>query len=157
MKNPLQKQFDQLETYLEKGNLVAPNVSAKGIYWHIDHSLRILEGVPEMMRQSKPEDFKPKSSLLKFVIMNTSWMPRGKGKAPKDVLPDEGELDKDSIKVRLDRTFHQVNSIRDLDEKAFMRHPLFGSLDKKETIKFLKIHTHHHIKILKDIVKKSNA
>ncbi|SCY17483.1 Protein of unknown function [Nonlabens sp. Hel1_33_55] len=154
MKNPLQKQFDQLESYFEKGDLVAPSVSAQGIYWHVDHSLRILEGVPEMMRQSKPEDYKPKSSLIKFVIMNTGWMPRGKGKSPKHVLPEDHLLDKEHIARRMDHAFHQINTIKDLDDDSFMRHPLFGSLNKKETVKFLTIHTNHHLKIMRDIVNK---
>ena len=154
MKNPLQKQFDELEFYFEKGDLLAPSVSAKGIYWHVDHCARILEGVPEMMRQSQPEDYRPKSSLMKFVVMKFGWIPRGKGKSPKHVLPDENMLGKEEIARRLDHAFHQVNTMRDLNDDDFMRHPLFGSLKKTEAIKFLKIHTNHHIKIMRDIVGK---
>lgn len=157
MKNPLQKEFDQLEFYLKKGNIVEPSVSQKGIYWHVDHCLRILEGIPEMMRQSDKKDYQPKSSLMKFVVMTFGWIPRGKGKSPKNVLPDEEKLDAQSIDRRSDQAFHQVVSIHKLPEWSYMRHPLFGSLNKDEAIKFLGIHTRHHLKIMRDIVKAHKA
>ncbi|BAO54053.1 hypothetical protein [Nonlabens marinus] len=153
MKNPLQKEFDQLHTYLEKGDIQNSDISQKGIYWHVDHCLRILEGVPEALRTSKKEEFNPKTNLTKLVIMNFKWIPRGKGKSPKHVLPDADHLSKIEIEERADRAFHQVNSIAKLPAWSHFRHPLFGSLNLKETVKFLKIHTNHHLKIMRDIVK----
>lgn len=153
MKNPLQKQFDQLEHYFEKGNIVSSATSQKGIYWHVDHCLRILEGVPDAMRQSKPADYKAKSSLMKSIIMTTGWIPRGKGKSPKQVLPDENVLDAATVKKRFDRAFHEVNNAATLPDTSFFKHPLFGCLKRDEALKFLKIHTNHHLKIMRDIVR----
>ena len=153
MKNPLQKQFDQLENYLNKGDLLASEISKKGIYWHVDHCVRILEGIPEAMRTSKEEDYQHKSNLSKLIIMNTGWIPRGKGKSPKHVLPDETQLDADTIHKRSDRAWHQVNSVSDLPDTAHFRHPLFGSLKRDKALRFMKIHTNHHLKIMRDIVK----
>jgi len=153
MKNPLQKEFDQLESYFNKGNIVETSVSQKGIYWHVDHCLRILEGIPEVMHSSEKQDYNPKSSLMKFVIMSFGWMPRGKGKSPKHVLPDENNLNKESIQKRFDRAFLQVIDAANLPEWQFFRHPLFGSLKRDEAIKFMGIHTRHHLKILREIEK----
>ena len=153
MKNPLQKEFDQLHMYLDKGDIQNLDVSKKGIFWHVDHCLRILEEVPGVLSKSKKEDFAPKTNLTKLVIMNFKWMPRGKGKSPKYVLPDEDHLSKTEIEQRADRAYHLVNSIAKLPDWSHFRHPLFGSLNRKETVKFLKIHTHHHLKIMRDIVK----
>jgi hypothetical protein len=153
MKNPLQKEFDQLEHYFKQGDILNLAVSKKGIYWHVDHSYRILEGVPEILRASEKEDFKPKSNLMKWVIMTFKWIPRGKGKSPKNVLPDEAHLSKEEIAIRADHAYHLINTIPEMPEWSHFRHPLFGSLNRDETIKFLKIHTNHHLKIMKDIVK----
>jgi hypothetical protein len=153
MKNPLQKEFDVLEHYFKKGDVVNPAVSKKGIYWHVDHSYRILEDVPEILRESKKEDFKPKSTLIKWVVMTFKWIPRGRGKSPKYVLPDENHLTKEDIASRAEHAYQHINTIPELPEWSHFRHPLFGSLNRDETIKFLKIHTNHHLKIMKDIVK----
>lgn len=155
MKNPLQKEFDQLNHYLEKGDIQNPSVSKKGIYWHVDHCFRILETVPDALRDSKKEDFAPKSSFFKWVIMNFKWIPRGKGRSPKQVLPDEDHLTLEEIKKRSDQAYHQVNSMAQLPDWTHFRHPLFGSFNKKDTVKFLKIHTRHHLKIMRDIIKTS--
>ena len=155
MKNPMQKEFDQLKHYLEKGDVLNTEVSKKGIYWHVDHCLRILESVPDDLRQSKKEDFAPKTNSFKLVIMTFKWIPRGKGVSPKRVLPDENHLSKKEIEQRADHAYHQVNSIVELPEWSHFKHPFFGSLDRDETIEFLKIHTNHHLKIMRDILKGS--
>ncbi|WP_194852008.1 hypothetical protein [Nonlabens antarcticus] len=153
MKNPLQEEFNELESYLKLGNITNLEVSKEGIYWHVDHSYRILEGVPEMLRLSKKEDYKPKTSIIKWVIMTFKWIPRGKGVSPKNVVPDENHLSIEEIKSRGEEAYARVNSIHELPEWAHFRHPLFGSLKRDETVKFLGIHTNHHLKIMRDIIK----
>lgn len=39
-----------------------------------------------------------------------------------------------------------------LDENQFFTHTLFKQLNKKQTLKFLGLHTNHHLKIVKDIL-----
>jgi hypothetical protein len=46
-----------------------------------------------------------------------------------------------------------LESFNDLEKNSFFIHPLFKQLNKKQTIKFLKLHTNHHFKIIKDILK----
>ena len=43
--------------------------------------------------------------------------------------------------------------IKKAHHNAYFRHLIFGYLNKKRTIRFLQIHTAHHLKIIKDILK----
>ena len=43
--------------------------------------------------------------------------------------------------------------IKKAHHNAYFRHLIFGNLNKKRTIRFLQIHTAHHLKIIQDILK----
>lgn len=149
---------DQLKTIakeLDKGNLVAASVSKKGTYWHLDHSLRVIEGVLETLISSKPEDFSPRINFWKKIILLTGYIPRGKGKAPKQVVPLP-EISKDDLLKRLESIQVLLSKSENTHKKAHFNHPLFKDLNKKQTLRFLRIHTHHHLKIIADINKRAN-
>lgn len=148
----LNKQLDELTSYTNKGNIINKKVSQKGTYWHIDHSLKVLEGIPEVLKKSNPKDYRPKFSFLKLVIMNTGYMPRGKGRAPKQVVPD-GDVTKEQLLLKLEKVKASINGLKSIKKDKTFKHPLFGWLNLKDTIKFMGIHTHHHIKIIRDISK----
>ncbi|AZQ44780.1 hypothetical protein [Nonlabens ponticola] len=148
----LEAQIDELQEFYQMGDLSKAQVSKSGIYWHVDHCLRILEAVPQALASSTAVDYKPKNSFTKFLIMTTGWIPRGKGRAPKYVTPKKGNIPETVIEQRFENARQQVNTLKDLEADKHFYHPLFGSLTKKKAIKFLGIHTHHHLKILRDMV-----
>ena len=80
------------------------------------------------------------------------YIPRGKGKAPKQVAPKE-EFTTEQLKPLLSTAKSNVDGLSTLDKIVNFNHPYFGVLNKKQTVKFLGIHTHHHLKIIKDILK----
>ncbi len=41
-----------------------------------------------------------------------------------------------------------------LPENVYFNHHVFGMLTKKQTLRFLEIHTKYHLKIVNDILKK---
>lgn len=148
----LLKQINELDSFIKAGDSHSNKISKKGTYWHIDHSLKVLEGIPEVLKNSNPQDYQPKFSFLKLIIMSTGYMPRGKGRAPKQVVPDTA-LSKEELLLKLNKVRESVKSLMTLENNKTFKHPLFGWLDLKDTIKFMGIHTHHHLKIIKDIIK----
>ena len=46
-----------------------------------------------------------------------------------------------------------VSKIEAIDKRAYFIHHIFGSLNKEQTIRFLNIHTNHHLNIVEDILK----
>ena len=152
MSDQLNKQLTEIKSLIQKGDLVNDKISKKGTYWHIDHSLQILNSICEVLEHSNPGDYQPKFSFTKFVIMKTGYIPRGKGRAPKQTLPQNIKT-KEELFTEVDNAVNAIKKLDALPSNKTFRHPLFGWLNLEDTIKFMGIHTHHHMKILRDIVK----
>ena len=148
----LQKEFSFIEAhlvYLNKENL---KVSKATVGWHLDHVLKVINAVSVALKESKPEAYKKEFNGLRFVIFTLGFFPRGKAKSPKRVLPPEIIL-QTAIESQLKVAIKHIKELNDVDEYSNFRHPLFKQLNKKQTLKFLKLHTKHHLNIVKDILK----
>ena len=79
-------------------------------------------------------------------------IPRGKAKAPKIVRP-EGDISPETLNLSLEIVRENIKDWKTLDKNVHFQHPFFGVLNKRETEKFLILHTKHHWMIIKDILK----
>ena len=104
------------------------------------------------MAQSEPKLYKSKFNLSRFFVFLSKTIPRGKAKAPKVVIPVE-EITIETLQESLKNTYQAVAYLKDCQEHQYFMHPFFGQLNKKQTIKLLAIHTEHHLKIIRDILK----
>ncbi|WP_405352402.1 hypothetical protein [Nonlabens sp. Asnod3-H03] len=148
----LQQQLTELQKFIELGDKQNKTISKVGSYWHIDHTLRVFNGIPQALKNSNPQNFEPKWSFLKWTIMTFKKIPRGKGRAPKHVLPED-HITKTDLLQQIQLAENGLDDIEQLDAQCHFKHPLFGHLDLKESQKFLAIHTEHHLKIIRDIFK----
>lgn len=148
----LNKEFNFIREnliHIEKGNL---KVSKANVGWHIDHSLKVVNSVYESLKSSNPLEYKKEFNSLRSIIFFLGFFPRGKAKSPKRVLPPE-IIKKEEIETQLNLAIKNLESLQLISENQFFTHPLFKQLNKKKTIKFLGLHTNHHLKIIKDILK----
>jgi hypothetical protein len=148
----LEKYLHQIESYIPSHAEKNAEVSKVNVAWQLDHSLNVLIQVTEALRQSDPKEYKSTFNLAYEVLNFLHWIPRGKGKAPKTVLPD-GEITEESIRQKLAVAKEKLSLLTDLDEKSFFPHPYFGHIKKKRAIRFLGMHTKHHLKIVKDVLR----
>jgi hypothetical protein len=147
----LDKEFSLIKEYIgnqEKKNLM---ISKANVGWHLDHSLKVINSVFEALKNSNSEDYKKQFNGLRLFTFTVGFFPRGKAKSPKRVLPPEIILRED-IETQLEKAIRNFETIYGIEENQFFTHPLFKQLNKKQTIKFLRLHTNHHLKIIKDIV-----
>jgi hypothetical protein len=146
-----QKQLSELESYIPQLEKTNSKITHSTVGWQIDHSLRVVFGVSTQLQISNPNEFKSTFSFMKFIVMTTKNIPRGKAKAPKSVR-NENPITEESIRKLLEKTKEEVTKIEHLDKNSHFPHPYFGHMNKKEAIRFIEIHTEHHLKIIRDML-----
>lgn len=148
----LNKTIEELSQKVTHSSKLNTQISNKGIDWHIDHSLNVIINVCRTLKKSNPKDYNPSFSFTKHGILLTGIIPRGKGRAPKKVVTEDEISDK-MLQLKLNEAKEGVNELENLQKNSNFSHPLFGFMNLKTSIKFLKIHTNHHLKIMNDILK----
>lgn len=151
----LKEQIATLEKMIDHMELSVAQVSAKGIDWHIIHTLKAISVVIKTLKNSDPSLFRRKYNLLRSVIFVSGKIPRGKGKAPKSVLPPDVIL-KEDLLLQIKEARKHLNEMNELHANSNFKHPYFGVLNLKMTKRFLEIHTNHHLKIIKEILQSNN-
>jgi hypothetical protein len=151
MKN-LDTILPELANYIAHHNKSNKAISEVAVGWHLEHSLLVIKQITATVAQSEPKLYKSKFNLSRFVVFLTKIIPRGKAKAPKVVIPND-EITMETLQESLKNTYQAITYLKDCEENQYFMHPFFGQLNKKQTIKFLAIHTEHHLKIVRDICK----
>lgn len=140
----------QLEQAIKDGKLVQPKVSKAPIEWHVLHCLLIINGIILQLSTSNPKEYKWTFNITKILIMNWGKIPRGKAKAPKTVLPPE-IITEEMLHAAVKQAKDSLFAFESLPNASFFKHPFFGHIKKGSTLKFLRIHTKHHLLIIDDI------
>lgn len=147
--------LEQLESKIENFELVNPAVSNSSIGWHIEHSFLVINVIIEGLKKSNPDDYKWKFNLKRLFVYTINKIPRGSGKAPKRVQP-QNNFSQESLKNHFVITTEKLKELNDFNPDNYIEHPVFGKLNVKPTKKFLFIHTRHHIDIINDILNKKD-
>jgi hypothetical protein len=142
----LENKISQLDAFNEK-------ISKSNVAWHVDHSLKVIIAISDALKKSNPSDYQWKFNFKRQLVYTLGFIPRGKGKAPKAVQSFD-EITKETLEQQLKVATIALEEIQQLDRNSHFQHPYFGSLNLKPTLKFLNIHTQHHLKIIEDILKK---
>lgn len=144
--------ISKIEVYIPKKDIRNDAVSKSDIGWQLDHALKVFIEVSEWTANSNPDDYKWNFNLMRLVMFPLCYIPRGKGKAPKYVLPPE-IITTEALNSQLQTVKNQITILNDLPKGVYFKHYIFGMLSKKQTLRFLEIHTKHHLKIVSDILK----
>ncbi len=146
----LQLQLAELESHLSKPAAKNGSISNADTHWQVEHAATVMQLVLTAFLNSKDINCKSKFGIWKLLIMKTGWIPRGKAKAPKKAHFEICETP--AIKSKITQAGSLLSEVIKTDSGLCFKHPTFGALDKKETLRFLWIHTNHHLKIIRDIL-----
>jgi Protein of unknown function (DUF1569) len=144
-------QIKELESHIGNQKLESLQVSASNVGWHIDHCLLVIINIVEVLKKSNPDTYKWKFKPIRTVVLTLGKIPRGKGKAPKSVVPT-GNFDVDAIQEKIKVAYQKVEETKALVANNNFEHPFFGQLNSKQTIRFLQVHNKHHLLIIDEII-----
>lgn len=148
--------IDVLEARIHGQDILNTNVSTSSVGWHIEHCLLTIDIITETIRQSSTEKPKTKFNIWKHAILVFQKIPRKKVKAPKIVQP-QIDINAESLQQHIGKTREAIRILPHLDPKQYFMHPFLGPMNRNQTIKFLKVHTRHHLGIMNEIINKSRA
>lgn len=148
----LNEHLIKIEKYLPHYESTHTNVSQATVGWQLDHALKVLNSVLAILAKTDPKKYKNSFNFKRSVIFATGKFPRGKAKSPKQVLPPE-IIKLEDLLAQLSEARKNVKTIISIDKHTFFIHHIFGTLNKNQTLRFLDIHTNHHLKIVDDILK----
>jgi hypothetical protein len=133
-------------------------ISAWSVGDHLEHMLRVGRSVLGMVDKLRAEPRPGPAPGIRPVgrlILLVGFIPRGRARAIKSVVPqglsrESLQTDLAALHARLAAIEPEQLSVLETAEGR-MPHPVFGSLDARQWLRFLEIHQHHHLKIILDI------
>jgi hypothetical protein len=150
--NKLLGYLNELETKISKQENHNYDISKSNVGWHIEHILLTINLIIEEVQKSNPENFKWSFKLPRILVFSMNKIPRGRAKSPEIVVPKT--YDERTLIEHLKITKFKIQELENTSSDKYFNHPFFGNLKLNKTIKFLEIHTSHHLEIINDIIKK---
>lgn len=150
--------MQQLSAYIEAlaekvqhAEKINPAVSSSSVGRHVQHSLMVISGITNQLKKSDPFRYKYSFNKKRTLVFLMNKIPRGKGKSPSVVNPAE-VLSTLDLQAMVESLKIIVEELKTFPKHSNFNHPYLGMLHLNSSLKFLNIHTHHHLKIIKDIV-----
>jgi len=150
--NKINNLLNNLEAQVDNYSKLNQNISEGNVGWHIVHSCLVVNSVCAAVVKSNASKFIKKFSFKAFLVLLLNSFPRGKAKAPSFTMPSE-ELSPTYILKSIQASRASIETLSKAGKNQYFTHPIFGELNKADTFKFLAMHTNHHLKIIKDILK----
>ena len=141
----------EIESMLPYRDFLSEEVSKVDVAWHMDHSLKVINGVIKNLHSSDPDEYRKEFNFVRMMVFAVGSMPRGVGKAPASTLPPE-EIITEDILDQSNEAKLSVESLNSAHSHSHFNHPVFGLLDLEDSKKFLEIHINHHLAIIRDII-----
>jgi len=145
----------QLRQSIDHADVNVAAVSQWSVGMQIHHCCLAMTGICQSLIDSKPPPPPARWSLVTSVVFFSGRIPRGRGKAPEVALPKQ-DISKNEIVSLLDRSEQLLAEASELDPKKWFNHFAFGILDRDKSLKLLRIHNRHHLRIIADIVAAKN-
>ena len=144
--------LNEVTSYIDLWDTKNLEVSEASVAWHMDHIYLMVNQLYKALKYSDEDNYQPESNKTRDYVFTSNTMPRGKVTAPESVRPVEN-ITINTLQTHYDEALATVERVLTLAEKKHFNHPILGTMNRDETIKFLTIHTEHHLKIIRDILK----
>jgi hypothetical protein len=149
----LVSQHIQIEKLIKEEDALNEDVSKWFVHNHLEHILRANSSILDKILDERPIVEKKSKNFFAYVMLLTGSIPRGKGESPDFLQPKN---------IGTELMLRELNDIREKINRVDLKkgsvlvetHPYFGTFSINEWIRFMRIHTEHHLKIIQDIKNK---
>lgn len=133
-------------------------VSAWSVGDHLEHMQRVgrsVLGVLDKLRAEPGPGPRPAIRPVGRLILFVGFIPRGRARATRFVEPQG--LPREGLQSELAALHARLAALGPAQLAVLegiagrLPHPIFGGLDARQWLRFLEIHQHHHLKIIRDI------
>lgn len=149
----LSRELEKLEIYIEIEDSTKSSISQVSTYRHLMHSICVVDDVIDALQDSDPNTYMRNFNPTRCIVFLSWWIPRWAAQSPAH-LKEFGKITKELLKTRLGQVKDKISLLEELDSHSHFGHSRFGQMNLVQTKRFLVLHTHHHIKIIKDILHK---
>ncbi|MDH7446984.1 DUF1569 domain-containing protein [Aquimarina sp. 2201CG14-23] len=149
----MESQLYDIAYLIQFRDSIKTHVSEVPIAWHLDHSLKVINRIHDILKNSDPMVYEKRFNLARSFSFTLGYIPRGKARSPAAVLPPK-EIRTEDILAQLEKARNNIKELEVLDPNSNFVHPVFGQLNTRQSKRFLKVHTKHHLKIIRDILGK---
>ncbi len=130
-------------------------VSSWSISQQLDHILKVAKSTLQVIVAGKALDNVKPINLKGRLVLAVGFIPRGFAKAPErlyGVATSSNELLAllEDVRALLERIGEPAFEAKEI---AVVRHPIFRGLTPEQTLRFVVVHTRHHLKIVRDIAR----
>lgn len=139
----------------------APQVSGWTIGQHVEHialvNFHLNQRIVDALK-TPPQNADQRPRFGAYIIFWFGYIPRGKAQAPTAVVPQG--LSPDALRLKLKENREALAALESrLAEIETSRgrtpHPFLGMFTAKQWLRFIGVHNHHHLKIIRAIQKGS--
>lgn len=153
---PVRVKIEPLREFIDRSETRAPAVSSWSVGMHIEHCCLAMSSVCDALAGSVPPPPREGFSLLRFIVLRTGYIPRGRGKAPRVVTPTR-QADVQELRALVEKAESDLRAASGLSGETWFRHFAFGVLNRDQSLRFLAIHNAHHVRIIRDVLDKVEA
>ena len=143
--------LNKLNNYIPRCSVKNDKVSKWSVGMQIEHCLLGTRGICSALVNSKPYTGKIKKGFVRRLILLTGIIPRGRGKSPNAVIPND-QTTESALRELLAEASLSAQKAAESDCDCWWKHFAFGVMKRDEALKFVEIHNKHHLKIVSDIL-----
>jgi len=144
--------IDEVELNIINRDARNTSISQVDVAWQLDHILKVINRISDTIIQSNPSDYISNINAGRVFTLTGGYIPRGVAQSPKVVRPPD-VIKTDDLFLQINEARVAIQQLKTLSKNANFTHFAFGQMNKGQTIRFLEVHTRHHLKIVRDILK----
>jgi hypothetical protein len=152
----IRTQFERMRELTRSAELSARNerVSTWCLAEQLDHTTKVTASVVDVLGDANAPPLDGGINFLGRLVLLFGWIPRGVGKSPRRLTGTHAAAtDLEAALAQLAKAFDELPFDRlRASRTPLVRHPKFGGLTPPQALRFLEVHTRHHLKIVDDIL-----